>query len=78
MSHTLQAKVAFHEYYQHTDGCVIVICIPAFKTFRMLISLHIMIFFKNTVLFKAVVGRKIEINVQEENSESFQWGMWEF
>jgi len=44
----------------------------------MLISLHIMIFFKNIVLFKAVVGRKIEINLQEENSECFKCGMWAF
>jgi len=38
----------------------------------MLICLHIMIFFMNTVSFKAVVGRKIEINVQEENFEYFK------
>jgi hypothetical protein len=27
----------------------------------------------NTVLFKTVVGRKIEVNVQEENFEYFKW-----
>jgi hypothetical protein len=30
------------------------------------------------VLFKAVAGRKIEINVQEENSEYSKWEMWAF
>jgi hypothetical protein len=29
----------------------------------------------NTALFKAVAGRKIEINVQEENFEYFKWEM---
>lgn len=33
-------------------------------------------FFLRTLLFKAVTGRKIEINVQEENSEYFKWEMW--
>jgi len=46
LTHTVQAKVVFHEYYQHTGGCVIVMCIPVFKTFRMLTSLHIMIFLR--------------------------------
>ena len=49
-THTVQAKVAFHEYYQHSGSCVIVVRIPVFKTFRMLICLHIMIFFMNTVV----------------------------
>jgi hypothetical protein len=67
---TVEAKAVFHEYYLNTAGCVIVIYVPVFKTFRMLM------FFLRTLLFKAVTGRKIEINVQEENSEYFKWEMW--
>ena len=59
MSHTVQAKVAFRDYYQHTGGYVIVIYIPVFKTFRLLISLHIMIFLRTLCCSKQWLAVKL-------------------